>query len=48
LALKKQEYIVPLVKSVQELATEMEELRKENDALKMQVEQLIRRMENQK
>lgn len=42
------EFTVPLVKSVQELATEMEELRKENDALKMQVEQLIRRMENQK
>ena len=42
------EFTVPLVKSVQELASEMEELRKENDALKMQVEQLIRRMENQK
>ena len=42
------EFTVPLVKSVQELATEIEELRKENAALKMQVEQLIRRMENQK
>jgi regulator of replication initiation timing len=42
------QFAVPLVKSVQELATEMEELRKENKALKMPAEQLIRRMGNKK